>query len=461
MNKKLGKFKKEIQGKKAVVMGLGLQGGGVDSALFLAKLGAKVIVTDLKNEKELKLSLERLKEFKNIKFVLGKHREEDFEDAYLVVKSPAIPWNNRFVKKAEKTGAKVYTSVSLFFELTPTQNIIGITGTRGKTTTTYMVYKVIKSFKDKVFLLGNIPNSYTLNSLFEIKKSSWVVMELSSWQLSGLHRIKKSPRYAIFTNFYPDHFNYYNGEEDYLYDKSAIFLYQKKDDFLILNKRFSWILKKFRPASHIVFFSRNDFKQDLKIPGDHNKENASAVLKLSEILGFEKDKVLEILTNFKGVPYRLEKIGVYKDVIFINDSTSTTPIACCVAIESFKGEKIYLIMGGNSKNLPFDNLLEKLSYVEKIFLLKGSFTDEIYPYLIKKYKEKVHTEIFQDLKKAVLKAFEFAKTTGGIILFSPSATSFSLFRNEFERAKVFNKIVKEVIQNEKEKYNFNSKKDKI
>ncbi len=458
--KSLKDFADSIKGKKVIVMGLGLQGGGVDAASFLARLGANVLVTDLKPEKELKPSIKKLSQFKNIEFVLGKHREEDFKGAKLVIKGPSVPWESLYIKKAIEKEIKVYTSISLFFLLSPTKNLIGITGTRGKTTTSYMIHEVMKAFKKDVRLLGNIPNTFLLNSLFNLKRDSWVVLELSSWQLSGLHKIKVSPKYAVFTNFYPDHLNFYKNQKEYFYDKAAIFLYQSPHDFLIFNKRFKYLLKDCELKTKLIYFSKEDFPWSLKLLGEHNQENAAAVFKLSQVLELDKKRVVGILSNFSGLPYRLEKVGESRGIIFVNDSTSTTPVAGSVAIQTFSGKRIFLILGGDSKNLPFKELEEEFGRIEKAFFLKGSFTDEFMPVVKRKYGNKVYPKVFNNLKEAVLKAFEFAKSKGGVVLFSPSATSFSLFRNEFERAEVFNKIVKEVILNEKAE-KIKNKQDKI
>ncbi len=446
MKLSITEFGSKIKGKKVVIMGLGKQGGGVDGAKFFARLGADVLVTDVKSEDELKESVNYLKDYKNIKFVLGKHREVDFETAEFVLKGPSVPWKSKFVQIALKRKIPVLTSAALFFWLSPTSKVVGITGTRGKSTTTFMVYNVLNALGKSPYLLGNIPGSETLNALFSLNKNDWVVMELSSWQLSGLHKVKISPKYAIFTTFFPDHLNFYKDMEEYLYDKAAIFLYQKPSDFLFLNKRVSNILNKYQPKSTVVFFDRSDFEGELSIPGEHNKENAAAVVKFIKTLGWDLKIALKSLEKFKGLPFRLEEVGRVGNVVFVNDTTSTTPIATIVAIRTFKRKKIFLLLGGNSKGLPYSDLLEELSNVEKIYLLKGSFTNEVRDQLMGMYPDKMVNKVFDDLEKAVMSAYFDAKTKGGIVLFSPGATSFSMFANEFERGREFNRIVKEILE---------------
>ncbi len=442
---KLKEFREKIQGKKVVVVGIGLQGGGVDACLFFSKLGAEVVATDLKKESQLRPSLEKLKEAENIRFTLGNHNKSDFEGAFLVLKGPTVPWESEFIKIAEKSGAKIYTTFSLFLELSETENIVGVTGTRGKTTTSYLAYEVLKAAGKEVFLLGNIPFSYTLNALFKLKKSSWVVFELSSWQLSGLHKTKKSPKYAIFTNFYPDHLNFYKNMDEYLWDKAAIFLYQNPDDILFLNQRFKGMLKDYKVRSKIILFKPDDFREEIRLPGEHNRENAAAAFKFSSEIGVSSKVAKRVISKFKGVPYRLEKVGEKDGVLFVNDATSTTPTAGVAAIRAFENLPIFLIVGGDSKGLPFEELLQELSKVKEVFFLKGSFTDEVFEKARKMYPKKVYSKIFSNLKEAVLEAYRKAVEAKGVVLFSPSATSFSMFNNEFERGEEFNRIVKEVI----------------
>jgi len=221
-------------GKKILVVGLGLQGGGVGIAKYFADLGANVTVTDKKSEKQLSPSIEALKDYE-ITFHLGGHQQDDFLSADIIFKGPSVLWTTPEIVAAEKKGIPVEMELSFFAANFPGK-IIGVTGTRGKSTTTSMIFNLLKLSNFPAFLGGGFPGISTINYLKTLKETDWVVAEISSWALSGFHRKKISPHIAVMTNIYPDHLNYYNRMDDYIYDKKAIFLYQKKDDYFILNE---------------------------------------------------------------------------------------------------------------------------------------------------------------------------------------------------------------------------------
>jgi len=398
-------LKQKYVGKKVLVVGLGLQGGGVGIAKFFAELGAKVTVTDKRDESKLLQSIKRLKSY-NIEFHLGRHDINDFLNADVIFKGPSVPWTTDAVVQAQKKGIPVEMEMSFVVANFPGK-VIGITGTRGKSTTTHLIYNLLKESGFKVTLGGGLPGISTIECLKEADENSWLVAELSSWALSGFHQKKISPHIAVFTNFYPDHLNYYKDLKEYFYDKQAIYLYQTKNDYLVLNEallHYNIIMK-----STIFAFNKNNFKYKLKyLIGDHNLENAAAALRVSEILNIDKSKATKIIKNFGGLPYRLQVVGKKKNVIIINDTTSTTPIATVKALDSFNGKKIILFLGGNSKNLPNNVLINRLIDTEKIILLSGSFTEEILPVLKEKYPEKL-VGPFDNLDQAVEEAYKIAQ----------------------------------------------------
>lgn len=445
----LDKLKKEFAQKKVLIVGLGLLGGGVGLAEFFSKLGAKVIVTDKKTKNQLKPSIEKLKKYP-ISFHLGGHQITDFLTADIIFKGPSVPWNLPEIKAAQEKGISIEMELSFFASVSPAK-IIGITGTRGKSTTTAMIYELLKSFNFPVYLAGGMPEISTISFLEKLKPTDWVVVELSSWALSGFHQKKISPHISVFTSFYPDHLNYYQTLDDYLFDKKAIYLYQKKDDFLIANKKLEKIIKQDKPKSKIFFYQADDFKEKFTyLSGYHNQENAAAALTLAKILNLDLNHSLQILKNFKGLPFRQEIIAKKDNLIFINDTTSTTPTATIFALKRFTDKPIILILGGNSKNLPFDQLLktiEESSLIKKIILLSGSFTEEVLPILRKKIPKKLSQKIYTNLDEAVKEAcYEAKKSKKEVyILFSPGATSFAMFNNEFDRGEKFNQAVKKFL----------------
>ena len=174
----------EFKNKKITVMGLGTLGGGVGTALFFAKRGAKVTVTDLKSEKELEKSIARLKNY-TISYILGRHRDEDFVCADLIIKNPAVSSGSHYIKLAGSHNVPIEMAESLFMKLSPTKDIIGVTGTRGKSTTCALIYEVLKQAGKDVYIGGNVKGVSTLSLLDNVTDSSIVVLELSSWQLES------------------------------------------------------------------------------------------------------------------------------------------------------------------------------------------------------------------------------------------------------------------------------------
>ncbi|MBI4226225.1 UDP-N-acetylmuramoyl-L-alanine--D-glutamate ligase [Candidatus Roizmanbacteria bacterium] len=447
----LNKLKSEFKDKKVLIVGLGLQGGGVGLAKFFAKLGAKIKVTDKKPKEKLNVSINQLIDF-DIQYTLGKHDLKDFLEADVVFKAPKMRWDDPLILAAQKKGAQIEMETSFFATLCPAP-IIGVTGTRGKSTTTMMIYEILKKYSGKtVHLAGNLPKMLAINILPLLKPNDLVVLELSSWQLSGFHKKKISPQTVVFTNFYPDHLDYYKSMDEYLFDKKAIYLYQKPGDHLIINKSLKQSISKDKIKSEVHFFNHRAFLQSLiHLKGAHNLENAAAALEVAKILHLPLDRCIDRLIQFRGLPYRQEKVGEKGGILFINDTTSTTPTSTIKALQSFKKHQIVLILGGNSKQLPADALINRLVEAKRIILLKGSFTDEIYPALRKRYSDKILGQ-YDDLENAVKRAYEEAKQQltidnkqSIIILFSPGATSFAMFNNEFHRGDEFNKIVNKLI----------------
>lgn len=440
----LSKFKKDFKNKKVLILGLGVLGRGVADAQFFVQMGSQVTVTDLKKNKELQSSLDKLKDLP-IKFVLGQHRKEDVLKADLILRNAAISKNSPFLKLARENNVRIEMDEALFAQYAPTK-IIGITGTRGKSTTTALIYQMIKKAGFSVWLAGNIKGRATLPLLAKIRKGDWLVMELSSWQLQGFQKLKISPHIGIFTNIYQDHLNRYSSMEEYIQDKKTIFKYQNRNDFAVLNHD-SLIVKELAQEvkSQVVWFSKKDLNREvkelIKLKGEHNQENVAAALKVSQILKIKPNIIKQVLQHFSSLPHRLEKIGEIKGVVYINDTTSTTPASGMAALNSFK-EPIILICGGASKNLEMSDFAKRIAQkVKKIILLEGTETDNLES-LIKKFQgqEKIVGR-FNNFKKAVLKA-KFLARKGEIVLLSPGCASFGMFQNEFDRGDKFRKIVK-------------------
>jgi len=447
-------LKRKFADSRVLIIGLGLQGGGVAVAEFFAELGANIRITDLKSAEELLPSINKLKHL-SISYTLGKHLEKDFLEADLIIKAPKMRWDHPLILAAQKKGVLIEMETSFFASYCPAP-IIGITGTRGKSTTTMMIYDLLKKHSGKkVFLAGNIPDKPALNLLKEVTKNDLLILELSSWQLSGFQQKKISPHISVFTNFYPDHLDYYQSMAEYLEDKKAIYLHQKSADYLVANSNLQPTIKKNPPTSKIIYFSAQNLPLSLanskNLHGLHNRENAAAAIEVAKILKIREADYTNTLKSFTGLPFRQQIIGEKEGIIFVNDTTATTPTATSKALERFSNQQVVLILGGNAKELPTSDLVSSLVSVNKIILLSGTFTDEIGAELQKKYLDKIAGP-FSDLQLAISEAWKIAKSLQAssknkkiIVLFSPAATSFSMFKNEFHRGEEFNRLIKKLI----------------
>src|SRR3989344_2931826 len=224
-----------FKGKKVLIFGLGLNQGGLGSAKFFAKNGAKVRITDLRNKEVLKSSIDELKQFPKIEYSLEGHKNEDVTWADLVIKNAAIKPNNSFINYALKNDKPVKMDIDIFLESVKPSQIIGITGTKGKSTTSSMIYEVLKKSKKDVILAGNIGIS-VLDTIPNVQENTLVVLEISSFQLESFDKHQVSPKWAVITNITPDHLNYHSSLEEYINAKKIIGKYQTADDFLFLRK---------------------------------------------------------------------------------------------------------------------------------------------------------------------------------------------------------------------------------
>ncbi len=325
--------------KRITVMGLGLLGRGVGDAKYLASCGAKLTVTDLKTHEQLDSSVAELAGFSNIEFVLGEHRLEDFRERDLIVKGAGVPLDSPYIAEARKNGIPVRMSADLFAELSKVP-LIGITGTRGKTTVTHMVAAILKEAGKSVLLGGNVRGVSTLGLLPEATPEHTAVLELDSWQCQGFGEAKISPHIGVFTTFFPDHLNYYkNNLDTYLGDKANIFLNQKEGDTLVLGSQCApTIIEKYgdRILSKIAVVDAAKLPDTwkLKIPGEHNRYNAALALATARTYGISDDVSRKVLEAFKGVSGRLELCFERGKIQIYNDTTATTPEATVAALKA-------------------------------------------------------------------------------------------------------------------------------
>lgn len=458
-------IKKEIadifKGKKITVLGLGLLGRGLGDTKFLAECGADLIVTDLKNEEQLKTSIDQLKKFK-IKFVLGEHRLEDFRNRDFILKAAGVPLNSPFIEEARKNNIPIKMSASWLAELSPA-TIIGVTGTRGKSTTTHLIYEILNQHsmlaksRGKVYLGGNVKGVATLPLLAKVKANDLVVMELDSWQLQGFGEAKVSPHISVFTNLMVDHQNYYGpisatagktGMELYFADKSNIFANQKKDDLLIVSGEAKRVIRDtYREVikSQIIVATAVDVPKNwkIKIIGQHNLTNVALAVQVARLLGVDDKLIKKVVEAYKGVPGRLELVREVKGVKYYNDTTATTPDGVMAALTALGGgvrKKIILLAGGADKMLEYKKMGQAIDReIKSLVLFKGAASDKIIATLPKRHDYFIY--VVDNMKDAIRHALDLAEK-GDIVLLSPGAASFGIFKNEFDRGEQFNKIIK-------------------
>jgi len=465
MKKKNTLDRKWFKGKKIVVFGIGELGGGVSAIKFLVANGASVIATDIKSKETLKKPLREIKDLKNVSFVLGQHRRENFVHADMVIKTPGCPWTNEYIKLALKNNIPVETDASLFFRLCKNK-IIGITGSKGKTTVSHMVSHFLKSSGYHPIQIG-VGVTPVLDRLELLKKNSVVVFELSSWRLSALKFCKISPKISIFTSFFPDHMNYYKNMDEYWNDKKQIFKYQKKDDTLVFNadeesiieninkmdlsmERISVSLKNDKNFSvfvenNIAFLNKsNKIKEiakidDIKVIGKHNKMNILLAISAVIAIGGNVNKLKRAVKLFSSVKYRLEHIKTINGVEYYNDTAATNPNASITAIESFHGREIILLVGGADKNLETKNFAKYIvKNVKKALFFKGKYSDRLISEIKKMNLDTNITNYkLYDSMNDIIKDARELSCENDVVLLSPGAASFGIFKNEFDRGDKF------------------------
>ena len=454
----------DFTGKKVVIMGLGInkEGSGVSSALFFARAGAQVLVTDYKPRSFFTAQIKKLTPHKNIRFVFGRHNESDFKNADIIIKNPDVPKSSPYLAVARTHGIPVHNDWSVFLSLHDNP-LVGVTGTRGKSTTTTLIHEMLRNTYS-VKLCGNIGVS-PLAIAGKTRPEDVLVAELSSWNLQQFDVVKKSPHIAVVTNLLPDHLNKYKNIREYYRDKENIFRYQTNRDALVANRDNKEVVKRVKKAkAHILWFSHKPFKGDgayvkngkimfsfdgrteqvcsvkeIRIPGAHNLENVLAAVCVAAIAGISPKEIKRTITRFRGIPNRLELVRETKGVQYYNDTTATSPDAVIAALRALDSKKVVLLAGGTDKKLDYSLFAKEIrKYKPRLILFAGTATDKIRKEL-KKYP-RILGEV-RSMKEAMRLAKAHAKK-GDIVLLSPGAASFGIFKNEFDRGAQFYRQVK-------------------
>lgn len=460
-------------------MGLGLHGGGLAAARFLAKRGAEVTVTDLRDEATLEPSLRQLDDFR-IRTVLGRHEMSDFSGADFVVKNPAVRPDSPYLVASRR----VETDLSLFLRECPAR-ILAVTGSKGKSSVSSALHWGLGKLGRRSFLGGNITVS-PLNFLEELSEADDVVLELSSWQLGDLRgRVREDgrldeegrpeallkPRVALLTAIMPDHQDRYGSMEAYVADKRVIYAGQDRRDATICGldawgdsfaaetrgRALRYGIGPLPPGSagawmeppvsgapgSRCFLERGDGAREellperLAVPGAHQRMNLlSAALALSD-LGFPSADIASALSVFPGIEHRLEFFAERHGVRFYNDTAATIPEAAAAALGAFR-EPVVLVCGGTDKALDFEPLARAAASAKALVLLAGTGSDKLTTLL--DAAGLPYAGPYGDLDAAVAAAIDAARP-GDVVVLSPGCASFGMFLNEFDRGKKWKETV--------------------
>ena len=453
----------DLRGKRALVMGLGVHGGGLGVARFLADHGASVTVTDLRGPELLQPSLDALAG-RSIRFVLGHHDEADFRSTDIVVRNPGVPRESRFLQIARAAGATIEMEMTLFFRLCPGP-ILGITGTKGKTTTTLLTAAMLREQYPDTVVAGNLRIS-ALEALPRMTPDTPVVLELSSWQLEGLDEVQLSPPLAAVTNLSPDHLDRYGSMEAYGAAKQAICRWQSADDVVVLNHddpivaswasaapaQVAWFGKRAGlPAGASGYDAEGVWlgnellaRSEIPLAGAHNLANVTAAATLAQAFDVTSANIRNAVRSFGGVEHRLEFVRELDGVRYINDTAATAPEAAIAALHSFDAP-IVLIAGGADKNLPLSNFAQAIAARAKaVVLLEGTATRKLHTALGQFEHPQAAGHLvhgpYNDFAQAIAAARALA-APGDVVLLAPGCASFGMFRNEFHRGEEFRRIV--------------------
>lgn len=473
------------------VMGLGRfkQGSGVGAAKWLMRHGAQIVITDLKTEAELKESVDEItkwythyrKEYPDRSiyppvFVLGEHHEDDFTNVDLVMQNPGVARESQFVQIAKQAGVPIESDVSLFFRYCPFP-IYSITGTRGKSTTTALLGEMLHALHPKTVVAGNITRSplEDLDWLLEEKTPVPIVLELSSWLLESLEGLGRGPDIALLTNAYKDHLDRYDSFEHYVWAKELIFKEQKPEQIALFNadqelmdeiasrvpsKKVFWFSSRPLPDGKFGAYCEGDFlKWKMKgaedkvfahvhdlttLKGEHNIMNALSASLAAHFAGVTDEQIHHTLKSFVGLPGRQQLLGEIEGVMYVNDTTATSPEGVMAALKRFgNGGNIILIAGGSTKGFTFEEMAE---LVRKECRLVVLFDGTAFADLSTAIGTSTPIIRATSMEEAMKAATAEAKL-GDVVLLSPGTSSFGIFKNEFDRGDQFNAAVEALKKN--------------
>ncbi len=458
-------FVGSFTGQKVLVVGLGLHGGGAATVRWLTRQGAVLRVLDHQTRTELAPTIRQLAKLRGVTYRFGTTpTKTDVQWADMIVLNPGVPAEAAWLRW-RRSGVPVVNEATLFFERAPSP-VIGITGTRGKTTTTRLIAAMLTQAKRPVVVTGNVRQVAMLDQLERLTPATTTVTELSSFQLELLPAVKRSPHIAVMTNLHVDHLNRHRTMARYAQIKYHLVRYQTSKDFAILNADNAWTraAQSITPATVIWFSQKKQTgawsifpdhgwvceKRGKKmtrlfplrlwsLAGDHQQANLLAATAAARAAGLPTAAIRRAVSGWRGVPYRQEKIRVWRGHDFINDTTATSPEGSLAAFRVWPNG--VFIIGGTDKQLDFRAMADWIAtHRLPVVFLPGDATNKLRKLLqLKKYRQP--DPVAASMSAAVRTALRRAQPGQPIIL-SPGAASFGLFKHEFDRGDQFCRIVK-------------------
>lgn len=445
-----------LKNKRVLVLGLGIS--GLSTVKALHKLEAQIVISDSKTKEELQDFFDKTKDI-----YVEKHlntNDVPLDDIDLIVKSPGIPPTAPILVKAQMRNIEVITDLELAYRISPTDNIITITGTNGKTTTTALIGEIFKKTHYNTYVAGNIGVGI-LWDMVNAKKEDVFVIEASSFQLENTVYFK--PKVSLITNITPDHINWHGSLENYINAKKKVFKNQGQSEYTVLNYEDETLRKmKDEINSNIIWFSVNqeldngvfieeDYivikngqninkvlpYKELRILGKHNLENALGAVAVSWAMGVKIETIAEVLREFPGVEHRIEYVKTINEMSFYNDSKGTNPDSTIKAIEALDAP-IILIAGGYDKGTEFDELILSFNGKIKELILLGGTKDKIKETALKHGFNKIH--LVENMNRAVKLAYDLGEEKDNILL-SPACASWDMYNNFEERGQDFKDAV--------------------
>jgi UDP-N-acetylmuramoylalanine--D-glutamate ligase len=457
---------KKFSGQHVLVVGLGVHGGAVAAVRWLVAHGATVRVTDKKTQRELRPSITALRGL-SISWRLGREDIADVRWADWILQNPGVPATNALIVAARKHGKPIHNEAGIFLREVKSP-IIGVTGTRGKTTTTLLIAHLLKKFHRGSRAAGNLRDVPMLSILDRIRDHEWTVLELSSFQLEGVAAVQTSPAIAVWTNMLVDHLNRYRTMAAYAEAKSQILRYQHPHDVAVLNADSAVVRSMARYThGHILWFSTKRQQGDWSVilrdgwveewrgkkctkivqwkkfplAGDHQQHNLLAAVGACRAAGVPVTTIRQALPSFPGVPHRQEIIRTWRGHQWVNDTAATSPDGAAAAIAAFP-DAVYIV-GGTDKSLDFTPLLRALhGHHGPIVCLPGTATTKLRRGL-RQAKFRGQIVLVESMAEAVTAAAAAARPGQSIVL-TPGAASFGLFRHEFDRGEQFIRAVKQL-----------------